>query len=102
MLEGSEAAAKFIDTIIDAKLNGVELEPDVRTTLHHDLLVQLEDQITHDILSLLNSQQHLELEQLVDTDQIDKIEEYLTQRGIDINRVLAGAMADFQAAYLGA
>jgi hypothetical protein len=102
MLEGSEAAAKFINTLIDAKLNGTELDADVRATLHRDLLTRLEDQIIHAIISLLNTQQQMELEHLVDSNQIDKIEDFLTSRGIDMNRVLAGAMAEFQAAYLGA
>lgn len=102
MLEGSEAAAKFIDTLIDAKLNGTEIDPDVRATLHRDLLTRLEDQIIHSILNLLTEVQQMELEHLVDSNQFTKIEEYLTSRGIDLNRVLAGAMAEFQAAYLGA
>ena len=101
MLEGSEAAAKFIDTLIDAKLKGTEIDPEVRATLHRDLLTRLENQITHDILVLLNEQQQLELEHLVDSNQVHKIEEFLTKNGIDINRVLAAAMTDFQAAYLG-
>ena len=101
MLEGSEAAAKFIDTLIDAKLRGTEIDPDVRATLHRDLLTRLEDQITHDILALLNEQQQLELEHLVDTNRIDQVEPFLVKNGIDINRVLAAAMTDFQAAYLG-
>jgi hypothetical protein len=102
MLEGSEAAAKFIDTLIDAKLKGTELDADVRATLHRDLLTRLEDQIIRSILSLLNEQQQMELEHLVDSNQISRIESFLAERGIDINRVLAGAMAEFQAAYLGA
>lgn len=101
MLEGSAAAAKFIDTIIDAKLNGADMEPDVRATLHQDLLAQLEDRIIHDILELLTPQQQLELEHLIDSDQAHKIEEYLTEHDVDINRVLAGSMTEFQAAYLG-
>ena len=102
MLEGSEAAAKFIDTLIDAKLNGTDIDPDVRATLHRDLLTRLEDQIIRAVLSLLNHQQQLELEHLVDTDQITQIEHYLIKQGVDMNRVLAGAMVEFQAAYLGA
>ena len=102
MLEGSEAAAKFIDTLIDAKLNGTDIDPDVRQTLHGDLLGRLEDQIIRSILDLMTEQQQMELEHLVDSNQIGKIEDYLTKRGIDLNRVLAGAMAEFQAAYLGA
>jgi|GEM_PF-1582087 len=102
MLQGSEAAAKFIDTIIDAKLNGTELDSDVRATLHSDLLQSLEHQIIRDIIDLLNEQQQLELEHLIDSKQIDKIEQYLIDQGIDINRVLAGTMSDFQAAYIGA
>ena len=102
MLEGSEAAAKFIDTLIDAKLNGTEIDSDVRATLHTDLRTRLEDQIIRAILNLLNEQQQIELEHLVDSDQIGQIEGFLTKNGVDINRVLAGAMAEFQAAYLGA
>lgn len=102
MLEGSEAAAKFIDTLIDAKLNGTDIDPDVHTTLHQDLLTRLEDQIIRAILNLLNEQQQMELEHLVDSSQIDKVESYLADRGVDLNRVLAGAMTEFQAAYLGA
>ena len=102
MLEGSEAAAKFIDTLIDAKLNGTEIDADVRETLHKDLLTRLEDQIIRSIVDLLTEQQQMELEHLVDSNQISRIESYLQERGVDINRVLAGAMTEFQAAYLGA
>jgi hypothetical protein len=102
MLEGSEAAAKFIDTLINAKLNGADIDPDVRQTLHRDLLTRLEDQIIRAIVDLLTEQQQLELEHLVDSNQIEKIDEYLTKNGVDLNRVLAGSMTEFQAAYLGA
>src|SRR5438552_3582552 len=102
MLEGSEAAARFIDTLIDAKLNGTDIDSDVRATLHNDLRTRLEDQIIRAILNLLTQQQQLELEHLVDSNQIHKIEDFLAKNGIDINRVLAGSMAEFQAAYLGA
>ena len=102
MLEGSEAAAKFIDTLIDAKLNGTDIDSDVRATLHRDLRVRLEDQIIRSILNLLTQQQQLELEHLIDSSQTHKIEDFLAKNNVDINRVLAGAMAEFQAAYLGA
>ena len=102
MLQGSEAAAKFIDSIIDAKLQGTEIEPDVRTTLHANLLSRLESQITHDIIALLNSQEQIELEHLVDSNQSDRSEGYLTSHGVDLNRVIANAMLEFKAAYLGA
>lgn len=102
MLEGSEAAAKFIDTLIDAKLNGAEIDSDVRATLHRDLRVRLEDRIVHDVLAQLSEQEQLEMEHLIDSDQVAQVEAYLVKKGVDINRVLAGAMTEFQAAYLGA
>jgi len=102
MLEDSAAAAQFIDRIIDAKLAGTPIEPDVRQTLHNNLRERLERQIIRAVLSLLTEQEQLELEHLIDTNQIDKIEPYLTQHGVNLTQVLAGSMAEFQAAYLGA
>jgi glycerol-3-phosphate responsive antiterminator len=102
MLQDSQAAAKFIDTLIDAKLAGTEIEPEVHQTLHRNLLERLENQITHAIVSLLNQQQQLELEHLIDSHQADKIEDYLKKHEIDLNQVLAGVMTEFQATYLGA
>ena len=102
MLEGSEAASKFIETLIDAKLRGTEVEPEVRQQLHRNLLDRLENQIIRAILRHLNEQEQLELEHLIDTKQNAKIESYLTQHGVNLNQVLAGAMMEFQASYLGA
>lgn len=102
MLEGSEAASKFIETLINAKLGDIEIEPEVRQTLHRNLLGRLENQIIRAILDLLNEQEQLEVEHLVDSHQEDKIEGYLTDRDINLNQVLAGAMTEFQVSYLGA
>ena len=102
MLEDSEAAAQFIDSIIDAKLAGTQIEPDVRETLHKNLRERLERQIIRAVLSLLTEQEQKEVEHLVDTNQIDKIEGYLTEHGVNLTQVLTGSMAEFQAAYLGA
>lgn len=101
MLEGSEAAAKFVDTLIDAKLNGAEIEPDVRETLHRNLLSRLEAHITAAVIEQLTDQQQAEVEHLIDTNQVAKIDSYLTDQGIDLNRLLAGTMTEFQALYLG-
>lgn len=101
MLDGSKAAAEFIDNLINAKLKGTEIEPAVRQTLHRNLTERLEDQIIRDILVLLDEHQQRELEHLVDSNQIDKIESYLTDHGVNLNQVLAATMIDFQASYLG-
>ncbi len=100
MLQDSQAAAKFIDTIIDAKLDGGDLDPDIRSTLHQDLLHQLETQIVASLLSLLSEHEQLEFEHLIDSHQVDKVEDYLKRHDININQLLAGVMTDFQAAYL--
>lgn len=102
MLEDSQAAALFIDKLIDTKLAGTQIEPEVRVTLHNNLRERLEKQITRAIVSLLSEQEQLELEHLVDSNQEHKIDEYLTNHGVNLNQVLAGTMADFQASYLGA
>lgn len=102
MLQDSEAAAKFIDTIIDAKLEGTELEPDIRQTLRKNLLEQLELQIVTAIVSQLSRQEQIEVEHLIDTGQEAEVEAYLEKHDIDLNRLLASVMADFQARYVGA
>lgn len=102
MLQDSEAAAKFIDTIIDAKLQGTELEPDIRKTLHQNLLEQLELHIVSAIVSQLNPQEQTEVEHLLDTGREAEVEAYLEKHDVDLNRLLASVMADFQALYLGA
>ena len=101
MLEGSKAAATFIDNLINAKLKGTEIEPEVRQTLHRNLSERIEDQIIRDILNLLDDQEQRELEHLVDSNQLDKIEPYLTDHGVNLNQVVAAAMTEFQASYLG-
>jgi len=102
MLEGSEAAAQFIDNLIDAKLADTEISADVRQTLHKNLRERLENQIIQAILALLDEHEQLELEHLVDANRIGEIETYLADHGVNMNQVLAGAMAEFQASYLGA
>lgn len=101
MLEGSKAASDFINKIIDAKLAGTEIEPEVRKNLHRNLTERLEDEIIHGILSVLDEHEQLELEHLIDSHQTDKVEEYLTKHGVNVNQVLAGVMTEFQASYLG-
>jgi hypothetical protein len=39
---------------------------------------------------------------LIDSNQLDKVEDYLMSHGVNLNQVLAGVMAEFQASYLGA
>lgn len=102
MLQDSEVAAKFIDTIIDAKLQGTEMDADVRATLHRNLLERLEAQIITTLVAQLNTQEQMEVEHLIDTHQDTQIPEYLEQHSIDLNRIVANVMANFQAAYLGA
>lgn len=102
MLEGSEAAAQFIDKLIDSKLAGTQIEPEVREMLHKNLRERLENQIIHAVLDLLDDHQQRELEHLIDTNKTHEIEAYLAAHGVDMDRLLAGVMVEFQASYLGA
>lgn len=101
MFEGSPAATQFIDKLIDVKLAGAEMEPEVRKTLHKNLAEQLETRVITAVINQLNPEQQRGLEQLIDDDQIDKVEEYLTKQGVNLNQLLAGVMVEFQATYLG-
>ena len=101
MLEDSPAAAQFIDALIQEK--GLEgLDPDVKKQLHADLLRRLEDRINRAIIEALNPHQVQQLEHLIDTNQIDKIQDFLYKQGVNVNGVIAKVMTEFHASYLEA
>lgn len=101
MLQDSEAANQFIAKLIDEKgLQG--LDEEIRQQLHKDLMKRLEDRITRAIVSSLNDQQVTQLEHYIDTNQVDKIQDFLYKEGVNVNGVIASAMSEFHASYLEA
>lgn len=99
MLQDSPAALKFIDTLIEQK--GLQdLDEEIRVQLRKDLLNRLERRISHNIVNSLNPKQLAEFEHLIDTNQVDKIQDFLYKQGINIHEVLARSMSEFQAKYL--
>src|SRR5512137_2284005 len=101
MLQDSQAAKQFIDKIIEEK-GFNELDQEVREQLHKDLLRRLEDRITAAIIAALNNQQVTQLEQIIDAQQIDKIQPFLHNEGINVNGIIASAMSEFHSNYLEA
>ncbi len=101
MLQDSQAANQFIDKIIEEK-NLQDLDAEVHKQLHNDLMRRLEDRINHAIINSLNNKQATQLEHLIDTQQIDKIQSFLKKEGINVNGIIAGTMSKFYSDYLGA
>lgn len=98
MLQESEAAAKFIDALLDQKLpEGTG--KDVREQLKRDMLQRLENRFNQAIIESLNSDQLTQLEHLIDTDQADKIQGFLHEQGVDLQTLTAQVMSDFKASY---
>lgn len=99
MLEDSQAAVQFIDKLIDEK-EMQNLDEEIRLQLRADLLRRLEDRISRNIVNALDGPKLAQFEHLIDTNQIDKIQEFLYKEGINIHEVVARSMSEFQASYL--
>ncbi len=101
MLQDSQAALLFIDKIIEAK--GLDtLEEEVRVQLRADLLRQLEEIVSRNILDSLTKDKLQVFSHILDTNDVDKIQSFLHNEGINIHEVLARSMAEFQTKYLEA
>lgn len=101
MLEDSQAAIQFVDKLIEEKgMHG--LDEEIRLQLRNDLLRRLEDRISRNLVSVLTPEQMVQFEHLIDTNQIDKISDFLYNQGINIHEVVARSMSEFQASYLEA
>lgn len=100
-MQDSTAARAFVEKLVEHKFpHG--LEDEVKQQLVDDLLVRLEDQLNREMLNSLNDEQTLKLEHLIDTNQIDKIQDFLYKEGVNVQSLVAKVMAEFQAGYLEA
>ncbi len=101
MLQDSPAAKEFIDRLIKEK--GLDsLESEVKEQLSKDLLRRLEDRLNTKIVESLNHEQMAKLEHLIDSKQVDKIQDFLQNEGINVNGVVAATMSEFYSSYLKA
>ena len=99
MHQDSQAAILFIDKIIEAKgLN--DLDEEIRLQLQADLLRQLEEIISRNVINGLPKEKLQVFMHVLETNNIDKIQDFLYKEGINIHEVLARSMGEFQAKYL--
>jgi hypothetical protein len=100
-MQESEAARAFVSKLVEQKFpNG--LDDEVKQQLINDLLQRLEDQLNRLIINSLNDTQLAKMEHLIDTDQVDKMQDFLYKEGINVQSLVARVMAEFQASYLEA
>lgn len=101
MLQDSKAAHLFIDKVIEAK--GLDtLEEEVRKQLHADLLRQLEEIISRNVIDRIPKPKLPTFMHILDSNKADDINHFLKQEGINIHEVLARSMGELQARYLTA
>jgi hypothetical protein len=92
---------KFVRGVIqDKNLSGVEQE--VLEQLISDLSVRLENQINAALLQQLSDEDMVEFEQLLDSGEVDKIQNYFYNKNINVTEITAQVMSRFRAAYLSA
>ena len=100
MLQDSPSAVQFVDKLIDTKGFGDSLDEEIRLQLRDDLLNELSDRINRAIVESLSPEQVIKMEHLLDTNQIDKIQSFLHNEGINTQALVARVMSEFQASYL--
>lgn len=100
MLQDSPSAVQFVDKLIASKGFGEGVNEEIRKQLRDDLLNELSDRINRAVVESLNSEQVVKLEHLLDTNQIDKIQSFLHNQGINMQGLVARVMSEFQASYL--
>lgn len=101
MLQDSNAALYFIDKVIEAKGFNT-LEEEVRLQLRSDLLRQLEETVSRNIIDNIPQEKLQVFMHLLDTNHTGNIQKFLSDEGINLNEVLAGSMVEFQTKYLEA
>jgi hypothetical protein len=100
-MQDSPAAVQFIDKLLQEK--GVEgVDEEVRLQLRNDLLRRLEDQVNRAIVDSLSPEQLAKFEHLIDAKQIDEIQPFLYNSGVNVQGIVARCMSEFHASYLEA
>lgn len=89
----------FVRGVI-AEKNLVGVEQEVIDQLVEDLSVRLEDQINAALLQQLSDENMAEFEQILDQNDVDKINEYFYNKNINVTEVTTQVMSRFRAAYL--
>lgn len=100
MLHDSPSAVQFIDKLIESKGFGEGIDEELHAQLRNDLLNELGDRINRAIVESLSPEQVIKMEHLIDTNQIDKIQSFLHNEGINTQALVARVMSEFQASYL--
>ena len=94
---------QFIDQLITDK--GVSgLTDEVRAELRKDLLQRLADQIDRAVINALPEDKAIELSEKIDDESFgdDQINEFISNSGVDIQRISLETMVKFRELYLGA
>lgn len=94
---------QFIDQLITDK--GVSgLTDEVRAELRTDLTQRLVDQIDRSVINALPEDKAIELSEKLDDDNFgdEQINEFISNSGVDIQRISLETMVKFRELYLGA
>lgn len=100
MLQDSPSAVQFVDKLIATKGFGENVNEEIRLQLRQDLLNELSDRLNRAIVESLSPEQVVKMEHLLDTNQIDKIQDFLYKEGINVQVLVARVMSEFQSSYL--
>jgi hypothetical protein len=91
----------FINRLLEEK-QFANLDADVRSQLHNDLLGRAEDYINASLIAALNDTEQQEFSKLLDEDKsTEELQEFLKKHINDPEEVVAAALLRFRDAYLG-
>lgn len=91
---------QYVDKLLSEK-QLPDLGPEVIAQMKSDLLSRVEDRINAALIEHLNSDQMKEFDTLLETNNEAEVQEFLKRSIPDLETVIATALINFRAIYLG-
>lgn len=91
---------KFVTDLIEEK-NLVGLDQEIKDELIIELTGKLEEMVQRAVLGHLNDEQFSQFEELLDSNDSNKIASFLSENKVPVQEITVSTLAKFRMAYLG-
>ncbi len=98
--QNSMELEQFVDKLLEEKqIEGIT--PEIRAQMKLDLLSRVEDRINAALIANMNPDQMKEFDALLETNNETEVQQFLKTNIPDLETVLATALINFRATYIG-